>query len=225
VLPPKIAATLPAAFGGPNVGSSSVLSFKIVRPEDLMEAFVQRQKKIRLEFLQAMELQNSAVAETTAAGAIFAAGRVDPEARRLMRSSAGLQQNVGAEIAKAADTLDDIVEEMKNNRIGTQSGREQIRGAIVKPLRQLVEPVRKVTGSINATRSLSDADELSRQARAIEDIQRDIYRQMDDVLQRMIKLESKQELANKLRLIIDWSEKLLQSITKKREAELQKGRG
>jgi len=213
--------TLPAAFGGPNVAESSSLSFTVVKPEDLMEEFVRRQKEIRLEFLQAMDLQNSAVAETAAARLIFAAGRVDPEARRLMASSAGLQQSVGAEIAKAADALDDIVEEMKNNRIGTQSGREQIRGGIVKPLRELIGPVRKVTGSINATKSISDAGELDSQARAIEDIQRDIYRQMDDVLQRMIELESKQEMANKLRLIIDWSEKLLQSITEKRETEVK----
>ncbi len=212
--------TLPAAYGGPNVGSSSALSFKIVKPEDLMEAFVQRQKKIRLEFLQAMALQDSAAAETAAAVAIFAAGRVDPEARRLLASSAGQQQNVGAEIAKAADSLDNIVEEMKNNRIGTKTSREQIRGGIVKPLRQLAEPVRKVTGAINATKALRDPAELGRQANAIEEIQRDILAQMDDVLQRMIKLENKQELANKLRLIIGWSEKLLRSIREKQEAEV-----
>ncbi|MGB2823787.1 MAG: hypothetical protein WBF17_22605, partial [Phycisphaerae bacterium] len=64
--------TLPAAYGGPNVGSSGAMSFRIVKPEDLMEGYVQRQKQIRLEFLQAMALQDGARAKTAAAATILA---------------------------------------------------------------------------------------------------------------------------------------------------------
>jgi len=212
--------TLPGSFGGPNVGDSSVLTFTIVRAEDLMAEFVRRQKEVRLEFVQALALQDNARARTTAAIGIFAGGTVDAEARRLIASSGGLQQSVGAEIAKAADTLDEIAEEMKNNRIGTQTEREQIRVGIVQPLRQLAEPVGKVAASTRATKAIDDAAELQRRCAAIEQAQRDILEQMNEILQRMAKLESKQELANKLRLIIGWSEKLLESIHKKREAEV-----
>ena len=217
----RSADTLPRSLGGPNVGESASLSFTVVRSEDLMGEFVRRQKEIRLEFVQALALQESARAKTAGAKRIFAGGKVEAEARRLLLASSGLQQSVGLEVAKAADGLDDIVEEMKNNRIGTKTEREQIRGGIVKPLRQLGEPIRKVTGSIRATKAVKDAGELKQQAEAIEEIQRDVFKQMDDILQRMAKLESKQELANKLRLIIGWSEKLLKSIKKKQEDEVK----
>jgi hypothetical protein len=214
--------TLPGSFGGPNVGTSSLLNFRIVKPEELLEEFIRRQKEIRLEFEQAMALQNSARAKTGAAAQLFAAGQVTPEARRLLATSAGLQSSVGAEIAKAADGLAAIVEEMKNNRIATQTEREQIRDGIVKPLRALTEPVRKVTGSIHATKGVDRAGELKAQADAVEEIQGDLLARMEEILQRMAKLESKQELASKLQVIIKWSEQLLESIKKKQEAEVGK---
>jgi len=213
--------TLPATFGGPNVGDSSTLSFRVVKPEELMEEFVRRQKEIRLEFVQALALEESARAKTDAAAAIFARGRVDAEGRRLLMSSAGLQRNVGAEVAKAADSLRGIVEEMKNNRIGTKTEREQIQAGIVKPLERLGEPIRKITGAIGNMKAVTAADELAGQSRDVEGLQRDVFREMADILERMVKLESKQELANKLRLIINWSEKLFRSIKEKQEAEVK----
>jgi len=213
--------TLPATFGGPNVGDSSTLTFRVVKPEELMEQFVRRQKEIRLEFVQALALQESARAKTEAAMGIFAGGRVDAEGRRLMQSSAGIQRNVGAEVAKATDSLGQIVEEMKNNRIGTKTEREQISGGIVKPLERLAEPIRQIAAALDKTKSVDVAGELADQARDIEGLQGEVFRQMDEILQHMAKLESKQELANKLRLIIDWSEQLFESIKKKQEAEVK----
>lgn len=216
----RAADTLPAAFGGPNTGKSSTLTFRVVKPGELMEEFVRRQKEIRLEFVQALALQENARAKTEAAVGLFRAGRVDAESRRLLMSSAGLQRNVGAEIAKAADGLRAIVEEMKNNRLGTETEREQISGGIVKPLDRLAEPVRKIGSALTNTKLASAAADLAEQGGDIEGLQREVFRQMNDILERMVKLESKQELANKLRLIIGWSEKLLQSIRKKQEAEV-----
>jgi hypothetical protein len=42
---------------------------------------------------------------------------------------------------------------------------------------------------------------------------------MDEILQRMTKLESKQEMANKLQLIIQWSQELLELMKKKQDTE------
>ena len=42
---------------------------------------------------------------------------------------------------------------------------------------------------------------------------------MEGILQQMAKLESKQEMANKLQLIIKWSQELLDTIKKKQETE------
>jgi hypothetical protein len=183
--------TLPPAHGGPNVAESTALSFNVIKPEELMEDLVRRQKELRLEFIQAMALQESARAKTESAARVFAAGKDDPEGRRLLASSAAVQQSVGADVAKAADTMDGICEEMKYNRIGTQTEREQIHSGVVKPLKDLGPPIAKITGSLNGTKSVKEPKDLADQAKAIEEVQRDIVRQMSEILQRMAKLENK----------------------------------
>ncbi len=211
--------TMPASFGGPNRGQSGTMSFTVVKPEDLMEDLVRRQKELRLEFIQAMALQESARARTSVAATIFGSGKVDAESRRELASSASAQSSVGAEIAKAADTLAGIVEEMKYNRIGSDTEREQIRSGVVQPLRDLQESVRRIRAALGATQGIEAVVELKRQADAVEGLQKDLLSRMDEILQRMTKLESKQEMANKLQLIIQWSQELLDTLKKKQEAE------
>ncbi len=211
--------TLPASFGGPNRGQSGTMSFTVVKPEDLMEDLVRRQKELRLEFIQAMALQESARARTSVAAAIFGSGKVDAESRRELASSASAQASVGAEIAKAADTLGAIVEEMKYNRIGTDTEREQIRSGVVQPLRDLQNTVQRIRAALSATQAIEAVVELKRQAVAVEGLQKDLLARMEEILQRMTKLESKQEMANKLQLIIQWSQELLDTLKKKQEAE------
>lgn len=211
--------TLPASFGGPNRGASGAISFMIVKPEDLMGDFVRRQKELRLEFIQAMALQEAARARTSVSGAIFLSGKVDAESRRGLLGSASAQASVGAEIAKAADTLGAIVEEMEYNRVGTDTEREQIRSGVVQPLKDLQEPVRKILRALHATREIEAPGDLLAQATRIEQLQKDVLARMDEILDQMAKLESKQEMANKLQLIIQWSQELLDTIKKKQDAE------
>jgi len=211
--------TLPASFGGPNRGLSGAMSFTVVKPEDLMEDLIRRQKELRLEFIQAMALQESARARTSVAAMIFASGKVDAESRRELASSASAQASVGAEIAKAADTLAAIIEEMKYNRIGTDTEREQIRSGVVQPLRDSQESVRRIRAALGATQAVEAVAELKRQAQAVEGLQKDLLARMDEILQRMTKLESKQEMANKLQLIIQWSQELLDIMKKKQDTE------
>jgi len=211
--------TLPASFGGPNRGLSGTMSFAVVKPEDLMEDLVRRQKELRLEFIQAMALQESARARTSVAAMIFGSGKVDAESRRELASSASAQASVGSEIAKAADTLAGIVEEMKYNRIGTDTEREQIRSGVVQPLRELQDSVRRIRAALGAAQAIEAVAELKRQADAVEGLQKDLLARMEEILQRMAKLESKQEMANKLQLIIQWSQELLDIMKKKQDTE------
>jgi len=213
--------TLPKLYGGPNVAESSALAFSVVKTEDLMAEFLRRQKEIRLEFIQAIGLQKAAGAKTGEAGAILAVGGIGAEVRRLLLSSGGLQQSVGAEVAKASDGLAAILEEMKNNRIGTDTGREQIRADVVQPLVELQQRIRGTTAALQATAKVTDAGELRDQAGVIEEGQQRIFDAMNEILQRMVKLESKQELANKLQIIIKWSQQLLDAIKKKEAIEVK----
>lgn len=210
---------LPESFGGPNRGRSGMMSFTVVKPEELMDDFVRRQKELRLEFEQAMRIQETARATSESAAAIFAAGRDDAESRQKIEGSAAAQSNVGAEMAKAADTLAAIVEEMKYNRVGTDSEREQIRSQVVEPIKDLQGPIREVRAALGEIANATAPAVMAGQARAVESKQRDLLARMEEILQRMAKLESKQEMANKLQLIIEWSQELLKAIEAKRAAE------
>ena len=110
---------------------------------------------------------------------------------------------------------------MKNNRIGTDTGREQIRADVVQPLVELQQRIRGTTAALQATAKVTDAGELRDQAGVIEEGQQRIFDAMNEILQRMVKLESKQELANKLQIIIKWSQQLLDAIKKKEAIEVK----
>ena len=108
---------------------------------------------------------------------------------------------------------------MKYNRIGTDTEREQIRSEVVQPLRDSQDSVRRIRAALGATQGVEAVAELKRQADAVEGLQKELLARMEEILQRMTKLERKQEMANKLQLIIQWSQELLDILKKKQEAE------
>ena len=210
---------MPSDFGGPNTGVSGLLEFRVVKPEELMAELVRRQKALRLEFVQAIAFQESARAKTASAAEALQGGQITSEIRRRMSTSAGLQSNVAAECARAAETLQGILMEMINNRLGSARDHEQLRDGIIKPLVELAAPTARLVATMNATAALQDPTALRAQALRIADIQTDIRKQMEAILERMQKLQSRQELANQLQVIIKWSETLLKGIEKKRDVE------
>ena len=68
-------------------------------------------------------------------------------------------------------------------------------------------------------KNVTDAGELATRAKAVEAQQKELLASMDEILQRMAKIESKQELANRLDLILKWSRELLNTIEKKKAKE------
>jgi len=197
-----------------------VLEFRVVRPEDLMAELVQRQKALRLEFVQVIAFQETARAKTASAADALQAGQDSPEIRRQLSESAGIQSNVAAECARATETLRAILEEMVNNRLGAAEDHKQLREGIIQPLAELDEPIRRLVATMNGTGRIADPAELRDQAVTIAGVQGDLRARMQAILERMQKLESRQELANQLRVIIKWSESALEGIQKKRDAEV-----
>jgi hypothetical protein len=204
---------LPKEFGGPNTGFSPTLDFRIVKSEELMGDLVRRQKELTIEFMQAIALQDQARAKTEGAGESLAASQ-SAEALRRVDDSIKLQTTVGSECAKAVDTLTAIREEMWCNRLVEASEYNAMNDKIIKPIQDLAEPMGKVTeelGKASAAMKASaavDAAKLREQAAEQERIRA----VMEEILQRMQKLEGQLELANQLKVIIDWSDELQRQI-------------
>jgi hypothetical protein len=215
----EAADTLPAegGYGGPNVGTSPPLEFDVVSPEDLLGELVRRQKELRLEFVQAIAAQASAEAKSASAAELAETGAVTPEVRRRLNASAHLQQSVGTECAKAAETLAGLLAQMEWNRLGSPADRGQLRTDVIAPLEQLAEPIERTGAALSAAAERTDAGEVAADARRVGADQRDIRLRMERIAERMQKLETRQDLARQLRLIIRMSEQLRDRIRKRQE--------
>lgn len=212
--------SLPEPLRGPNRSTSSSLDFKIVKPEELMAELVRRQKEIRLEFEQAVAQQASARARTTSAGQ-SAASAITEETGRMLIESANLQTTVAAQCVKAASLLDAVREEMVNNRLGTPADATQLAEGIVQPLRALATPMAQAVTAINGAAQITQPQALREQTDRLAGIQADFLAKMRVVLERMVKLESRQELAYKLEVIMKTWEEVITNTRAKGEDQMR----
>lgn len=211
--------TLPKELSGPNVGYSGMIGLLVATDQEVYDEILSRQKQGRLQFIQALGLQNSAMARTGAAKVAFAGGKDDVEGRRLLADSAGSQSSIGTEVSKAAETMSGLLAEMRNNRVSTPDQIQQVRDEVVDPLEKLGDPIQKVSAELNATRDVSDPAELARRSERIEAAQKEIRDRMSAIADRWIKQETKQELANQLQLLIGEQERILKKLEEEKRKE------
>jgi phage host-nuclease inhibitor protein Gam len=115
----EAADTLPASFGGPNVTKSAGNEFRIVSAEDMVDDLERRLTEWQLEFAPHQKEQEDATAKTVASAEALEKGPMDGEVRGELEQSAAMQGTVGSECSKAADTINAILDEITNNRVGT----------------------------------------------------------------------------------------------------------
>ena len=202
-----------------------MLDFRIVRPEELMAELVRRQKELRLEFVQTIALQASARAKVLLAIQAASGDTVPLEAQQAVTASGGLQSSVASECAKAAMTLQDILDELTYNKLGSPQSRRQLAEGVIQPLRDLAAPIRSAIEALGAMAKLSDAAALRQQGDLTAQVQLKILDQLKAIRDRMQKLESRQELAYKLEVIIKLWNRVVKTTEKESEAEVGKALG
>jgi hypothetical protein len=207
---------LPLDLGGPNAGRAGPLTFRVIPPEELSADLVRRQKALRLEFVEAIALQENAVPEVRRQSGDDA--ELTPEARRKLGEAAREQAAVGAECAKAADSFDAIRLEMTYNRLGSDQERRDLDDDVIQPLRDLPAPITAIAAALNQAASHTGSGAAGQLSRAVE-AQEQVLAQMNAILARMQKLESRQDMINVLRMILGWSQKQLEAIEAKSTEE------
>ncbi len=212
---------LPAELGGPNVGESGTVSLRIIERDKLMDELVKRQKAVREEFMGALKQQEDARSKTAAAGEDLAANSaVTPESLAKLGDSAGQQRSVSTEVSRAAEKLSAVLTEMTYNRLGDPADRQDLQTGIIEPLREIYEGSEKVAADLAEARELVDAGTMQAAAERIADDQQDLKMRIENVLTRMEKLQSRQDLANKLQTIIRWADKTLTDILEREKQEV-----
>jgi len=212
--------TLPPKLGGPNVAVSEAKAFRLVTPEELMGEIVRRQRELRMDFVEAVSLQESAAAKTATATPSLTGGAAAGDVLPQLRLSAQIQADVAARCAKVAEAMAAIVLEMRYNRLGDEAQYDSIAEGVITPLGELAEPMSQVLAALNETEDVRETQTLIAQVREIAAVQQTLLKHMEDILANMQKVESRQELANQLRVLIKWSEQLLENIEARQEEEL-----
>src|SRR5690606_16882656 len=230
--------------------ASQLYRLDILTPENLLALLERRELALRARLEQTIdetramrdaittltpELQAlrplAAAAETEAdaaeAGADLDDAAEGPERQRqilrLRTQQVGLQANkTSEELQGIAASLDDLLEEMANNRVDSVDRSERIGNGVRDPLRQIVagdlEKLRQQIADIENRISQASADptpaELS--AEAVQTAEQVIL-QLTAVLEKMLDLESYNEILDMVRELIESQEGLIEETEKIRK--------
>ncbi len=142
------------------------------------------------------------------------------QVRRLRVQQSGLQASKTAEeLSGIAASLDDILQEMVNNRVDSVDRRERIGTGVRDPLRQIVEePLQRLRDQIleieNSVADLPKA--VQNTAQAVETAE-DVLLRLTAVLDKMLDLESYNEILDMVRELIGDQNDLLEETKTERK--------
>jgi hypothetical protein len=226
----------------PNVGTSQRYVLDVVTPEQLRSMLEARELTLRRRFetiveeftdtrnlLAAVETKAPAPAEPPADAkadtkdgdqAVRPSG-ISPavQVERVLQNT----QRGGHESVQVADAFDEIQAEMVNNRIDTEELKSRLKDGVADPLRRLVaERFAPLEQRLKLLVGRLGTPELaaSEQAAAVAEMDR-ILVEMRAILDKMLELETFNEVVDMLRQIIDSQEKINAETKQKQKEKLR----
>ena len=178
--------------GPRNVGRTESVSVRVVTADELMADLIRRQVEQREDFARIVDRHRTDVKiEIDAAERMAAAGGSlpDDQKERLGVAEQTLRRAV-EETRHVADVCEQVMLEMVNNRLGDSEERSKLRAGVVEPLRRLVESrLPELADAARAAAAAQGAELKAGLARLVESDDRAL-REMDLVLNNMMKLET-----------------------------------
>ncbi len=232
---------------GRHVTKSELFRLEIVTAERLLMLLERRELALRARLEQAIDetrglrdsldgLRREAL-QPAASGDVAskstegdASGKVESEVDRrqqifrLRAQQNGLQASkTGEELSGIAASLDDLLEEMQNNRVDSVDRSERIGNGVRDPLRIIVAgDLTKLKAEISEaetmTANLSAAAEKTGQAVQTAE---NVLIQLTAVLEKMLDLESFNEILDMVRELIDSEDGLLNETKKEQKRKLE----
>ncbi|XZE51328.1 polyketide synthase [Planctomycetaceae bacterium SH139] len=154
----------------------------------------------------------------------------EPETARAVQLLKLRIQQAGLQATKTADELtgvaagvDDILLEMTNNRVDTPDRSERIASGVRDPLRQIVDqPLAKLRTQLEALLELAESP-TSGPASAGQTVRQaeEVLLQLNAVLEKMLDLESYNEVLDLVRGLIENQENLIEETEKARKQAIQ----
>jgi hypothetical protein len=142
------------------------------------------------------------------------------QVRRLRVQQSGLQATKTAEeLSGIAESLDDILLEMVNNRVDSVDRRQRIGTGVRDPLRQIVDdPLTRLQEQITEIeRVVADPDQANQATRDAVQTAEEVLLRLTAVLEKMLDLESYNEILDLVRGLIADQESLLEETKNERK--------
>lgn len=209
-------------LGSNHLTRSEVFRLQLVTPEQLLALLERRELGLRARLEQTIDetrnlrdtlrlLRRGFQAATD--GELAETERTrEVQVRRLRTQQSGLQANkTSEELSGIAASLDDILQEMVNNRVDSVDRRERIGVGVRDPLRQIVEePLRELRDQIvEIEKTVADPEIAAEKSELAIETAEDVLLQLTAVLDKMLDLESYNEILDMVRDLIDDQQKLL----------------
>jgi hypothetical protein len=235
-----------ALEGGPNVGTSQRYVLDVVTPEQLRSMLEARELMLRRRFETIIEEftdtrnllaavfapiakpsnEGNDAAPTPDAGGVPG----EPESLRQLRRDQGQHSRVVQNVERAkhetrdvAEAFDAIREEMINNRVDTEELKIRLKEGVADPLKRIVAAeFPKLETQLKKLAAQLAASELGEPTQAAAVAQMDaILVEMRGVLDRMLELETFNEVLDMLRSIIEEQEKVNAETKQKQKEKLK----
>ena len=223
-------------LGDAHLTRSEVFRLEVVTADKLLSLMERRELALRarleqtidetrnlresLDLLRRRGFQTSEDQPSDDSTAVESQRTRDLQLQRLRTQQCGLQASkTSEELSGIAASLDDLLEEMINNRVDSIDRRERIGTGVRDPLRQIIaEPLRSLQTQIKEVEESvgQPAVAVEKTALAVE-MTEEVLLRLTEVLERMLDLESYNEILDMVRQLIDDQQELLEETKEERK--------
>lgn len=192
-------------ISGPNFASAPEISFRIVTVDEFLAELGRREQEYRADFERLISLQERLRGDVLSVLGRFNEASLDVELGAALAPLERRQRNIAGSVNVIRQQFDQILTELRINRLATEEEEQRIGRSIVQPLSEL------------ARRDLVDAaDSLRRWAREasqesasnVDPLQAAALSRMRNVLSNMLQWEGYQEVVSMLRDIMRLQQEL-----------------
>lgn len=218
---------------GEHLTTSELYRLQIVTPEELLMLLERRELGLRTRLEQTVtetqglrdqlaRFKSDRFVVTAEASETVTVEEAQTRERQILRlrvQQTGLQASKTAEeLTGIAESLDDILQEMVNNRVDSADRQERLGGGVRDPLRTIVNgPMKSLREQITGIEQVVDnSDEATRATGLALESADQVLLQLNQVLEKMLDLESYNEILDMVRGLIEDQEKLKEDTQKER---------
>lgn len=222
-------------LGTPHLTRSEVFRLRVVQPQELLALLERRELALRARLEQTIvETRNlrERLDRLRRQGFDIPAEDDNIDEQAVIRQQQGIRVRIqesglqasktSQELSGIAASLDDILLEMINNRVDSVDRRERIGQGVRDPLRQIVEqPLQLLQNQIREIEDSLDEPPMAGQiAEQAVETSEEVLLQLTAVLEKMLDLESYNEILDMVRELIDDQQKLMEETQEERKKRI-----